>query len=74
MHKKDQHLTNMLAGYVSELKDMLNGLAIESNSDVFVTADEATVINADAYTVASPNGEWLTDSTLHFVMQHFSLN
>ena len=71
MHKKDQHLTNILAGYVSELKDMLNGLAIESNNDVFVTADKATVINADACTVASLNGEWLPDSIFHFVVQHF---
>ena len=46
----------MLAGYVSKLKDMLNGLAIENNNDVFVTADEATVTNDGVYTVASPNG------------------
>ncbi|KAF6237038.1 hypothetical protein HO173_004917 [Letharia columbiana] len=69
--KKDQDSVNMLAGYVSELKGMLHGLGIEDNNDVSVTADEATVTNADIYTVASPNGKWLPDSILRFVTQHF---
>lgn len=68
---KVQDPTNILAGYGSELQDMLEGLAIQDDDETFVTTNETTVIDADIYSVASSHGEWLTDAILRFVVQHY---
>ena len=67
--KKDQDSSNQLGRCVSEVQVMLNGLAIETNNNVFVIADENTVTNADVRTMALTNREWLASSILPFIMQ-----
>ena len=69
MPKKEQDLTNVLAKYANEFKDMLESLAIKDNNETFVTAHEAIVTNANVYSVTY--GEWLTNAILPFVTQHF---
>ncbi len=68
---KVQDPTNILAGYGSELQDMLEGLAIQDDDETFVTTHEATVTNANIYSVASAHGDWLTDAILRFAIQHY---
>lgn len=70
MQAKGQKSIKITAGHVTELKGMLERLAIKDNNDVFATTEEAKVTNGDVYIVASSDGKWLTDSVLRYVTQH----
>ena len=48
---------------------MLDQLAIKDDDHVLLISYGVTIINADFYTVASPEGRRLTDPILGFVMQ-----